>query len=104
MSRQQPRIEEIFAGTRLLRGDLDWIVMKALEKNRDRRYATASAFAADVERYLANDPIEASAAGLGEARPEALAPPSRRRGGACVFRHPSHRAHGRPGAGGAEGA
>jgi hypothetical protein len=33
-----------------------------------------------------------------------LAPPSRRRGGACVFRHPSHRAHGRPGAGGAEGA
>ena len=44
---------------RLLRGDLDWIVMKALQKDRSRRYESASAFAADVERYLANEPIEA---------------------------------------------
>ncbi len=44
---------------RLLRGDLDWIVMKALEKDRARRYESASALAADVERHLANEPIEA---------------------------------------------
>ncbi len=43
----------------LVRGDLDWIVMKALEKERQRRYDTASAFAADVRRYLADEPIEA---------------------------------------------
>ena len=43
----------------LLRGDLDWIVMKALEKDRSRRYESASVFAADIERYLANEPIHA---------------------------------------------
>jgi tetratricopeptide (TPR) repeat protein len=42
-----------------IRGDLDWIVMKSLEKNRTRRYETASAFAADVQRFLSNEPIEA---------------------------------------------
>src|SRR5688572_9782081 len=36
---------------RLLRRDLDWMVMKALEKDRGRRYETASAFAEDVQRY-----------------------------------------------------
>jgi hypothetical protein len=40
-------------------GDLDWIVMKALEKDRARRYDTASSFAADVERYLRDDAVEA---------------------------------------------
>ena len=44
---------------RLLRGDLDWIVMKALQKDRTRRYESASALAADVERHLANEPIQA---------------------------------------------
>ena len=44
---------------RLLRGDLDWIVMKALEKDRDRRYETASGFARDVRRYLDGDAVEA---------------------------------------------
>jgi serine/threonine protein kinase len=43
----------------LIKGDLDWIVMKALEKDRSRRYDTASAFAADVRRFLAEQPIEA---------------------------------------------
>ncbi|PHS06667.1 MAG: hypothetical protein COA78_14100 [Blastopirellula sp.] len=43
----------------IVRGDLDWIVMRALEKDRNRRYETASSFAADVRRYLNNDPIEA---------------------------------------------
>jgi eukaryotic-like serine/threonine-protein kinase len=45
--------------TRMMRGDLDWIVMKALEKDRTRRYETASALARDIERYLAGDPVEA---------------------------------------------
>ena len=43
----------------LLRRDLDWIVMKALEKDRTRRYQTASDFARDIQRYLADEPIEA---------------------------------------------
>jgi WD40 repeat protein/serine/threonine protein kinase len=43
----------------LVRGDLDWIVMKGLDKDRARRYETASAFAADVRRYLAEEPVEA---------------------------------------------
>jgi len=41
----------------LLRGDLDWIVMKCLEKDRTRRYETASALAADVQRYLDGEPV-----------------------------------------------
>lgn len=40
-----------------LRGELDWIAMKALEKDRSRRYETASAFAADVQRYLAGEAV-----------------------------------------------
>src|SRR5262249_49167833 len=43
--------------SQLFRGELDWIVMKALEKDRSRRYETASAFAADVQRYLADEPV-----------------------------------------------
>jgi serine/threonine protein kinase/tetratricopeptide (TPR) repeat protein len=42
-----------------LRGELDWIVMKALEKDRRRRYETANDFAADVMRYLTDKPVEA---------------------------------------------
>ena len=41
----------------LLKGDLDWIVMKALEKDRDRRYQTADGFAEDVQRYLDHEPV-----------------------------------------------
>jgi tetratricopeptide (TPR) repeat protein len=43
--------------SRLLRGELDWIAMKALEKDRARRYDTASEFAADVEHYLREEPV-----------------------------------------------
>jgi serine/threonine protein kinase/Tfp pilus assembly protein PilF len=43
--------------SQLVRGELDWIVMKALEKDRNRRYETASAFAADVQRYLNDEPV-----------------------------------------------
>jgi eukaryotic-like serine/threonine-protein kinase len=45
---------------RLVRGDLDWIVMRALEKDRNRRYETAQSLAQDVQRYLAGDAVEAS--------------------------------------------
>jgi serine/threonine protein kinase len=45
--------------TRTLRGDLDWIALKALEKERDRRYESAAALAADIERHLKNEPVEA---------------------------------------------
>ena len=40
-----------------MRGELDWIVMKALEKDRGRRYDTASALALDIERYLSHEPV-----------------------------------------------
>jgi serine/threonine protein kinase/tetratricopeptide (TPR) repeat protein len=43
--------------TKLVRGELDWIVMKALEKDRNRRYETANSFAMDVQRYLADEPV-----------------------------------------------
>jgi serine/threonine protein kinase len=45
---------------RELRGDLDWIVMKALEKDRTRRYETANGFAADILRHLASEPVLAA--------------------------------------------
>ena len=45
--------------TKLVRGELDWIVMKCLEKDRNRRYETANGFAADVQRYLADEPVQA---------------------------------------------
>jgi len=40
-----------------IRGDLDWIVMKCLEKDRARRYETASSLAADIQRFLADEPV-----------------------------------------------
>jgi serine/threonine protein kinase len=45
--------------SQMFRGELDWIVMKALEKDRNRRYETASALAADVQRYLNDEPVMA---------------------------------------------
>src|SRR5439155_7158168 len=44
----------------LIRGELDWIVLKCLEKDRGRRYETANGLAQDLERYLADEPVEAS--------------------------------------------
>lgn len=43
--------------SKLVRGELDWIVMKALEKDRNRRYETANGFAADVQRYRGDEPV-----------------------------------------------
>jgi serine/threonine protein kinase/tetratricopeptide (TPR) repeat protein len=45
--------------TKEVRGELDWIVMRCLEKDRTRRYDTASALARDIERHLADEPVEA---------------------------------------------
>jgi hypothetical protein len=45
--------------TKLVRGELDWIVMKALEKDRTRRFETANGLASDVQRFLKNEPVEA---------------------------------------------
>jgi tetratricopeptide (TPR) repeat protein len=44
---------------KLVRGELDWIVMKALEKDRNRRYETANGLAMDIQRYLCDQPVEA---------------------------------------------
>jgi serine/threonine protein kinase/Flp pilus assembly protein TadD len=45
---------------RQVRGELDWVVMRCLEKDRDRRYQSAGALADDVQRYLADEPLQAS--------------------------------------------
>jgi serine/threonine protein kinase/tetratricopeptide (TPR) repeat protein len=45
--------------SQLFRGELDWIVMKCLEKDRNRRYETANGLAADVQRYLHDEPVQA---------------------------------------------
>ncbi len=46
-----------------LRGDLDWVTMRALEKDRTRRYQTANALAADVRHHLSNEPVSAGPPG-----------------------------------------
>jgi WD40 repeat protein/serine/threonine protein kinase len=46
---------------KLIRGDLDWIVMKSLEKERSRRYTAVSEFAADIGRHLNSEPVQAAA-------------------------------------------
>jgi tetratricopeptide (TPR) repeat protein len=48
-----------------VRGELDWIVMKCLEKDRNRRYETATSLARDIERYLSDQPVEAGPPSLG---------------------------------------
>ncbi len=47
-----------------IRGDLDWIVLKAMDKERSRRYETANGLSKDVERYLNNEPIVARPASM----------------------------------------
>ena len=49
----------------LVRGELDWIAMRALEKDRARRYATANDFAKDIQRYLADEAVEACPPSVG---------------------------------------
>jgi len=54
----QRRLEPVKL-TKLVRGELDWIVMKCLEKDRGRRYETANGLARDLGRYLHDEPVEA---------------------------------------------
>jgi serine/threonine protein kinase/tetratricopeptide (TPR) repeat protein len=64
---QRPTLEDRAAArgvdtsqiSRRLRGDLDWIVMKAIEKDRDRRYLSPAELAADITRYLEDEPVSA---------------------------------------------
>src|SRR5262249_14217389 len=51
--------------TRQVRGELDWIVMKALAKERERRYETASSLVEDIERFLNREPVQAAPPGAG---------------------------------------
>jgi serine/threonine protein kinase len=51
--------------SRLVCGDLDWIVLKAMEKDRNRRYETANEFAKDLQRHLDNEPVTARKPSLG---------------------------------------
>lgn len=53
------RTTRLMGDSSLLRGDLDWVVMKCLEKQRERRYETANGLARDIQRYLANEAVEA---------------------------------------------
>ena len=48
-----------------VRGDLDWVVLKSMEKDRTRRYESADALSKDLERYLANDPVDAHPPSMG---------------------------------------
>ncbi len=57
----QPDHPEHHITSHTLLGELDWIVMKAIEKDRARRYETANGFANDIGRYLNNEPVEAAA-------------------------------------------
>jgi len=58
----EKRKEEPRSFARHLQGELDWITLKALEKDRTRRYGTASEFSADLSRYLRNEPVAAGPA------------------------------------------
>ena len=81
----------------LLRGDLDWIVMKSLEKDRTRRYESASSFAADVQRYLTDEPVEACPPSAGYKLPKVRpggtkrSSPRRRRSGSFLSQGSSAR-------------
>ena len=48
---------EISALARMFKGDLDWVVMKCIEKDRTRRYETANGLASDIQRHLTNEPV-----------------------------------------------
>jgi non-specific serine/threonine protein kinase/serine/threonine-protein kinase len=64
-ARAEARSTQVRQLMSMLRGDLDWITLKALEKERERRYGTTSELASDVERYLQSRPVEARPASAG---------------------------------------
>lgn len=61
----QSRATEPLRLARMLRGDLDWITVKALEPDRERRYESVAAFAADLRRFLADEPVLAAPPSVG---------------------------------------
>ena len=71
LTKQLPTAEQVASQRRtqparlagMLRGDLDWITIKALEKERTRRYATANALAMDIRRHLSDEPVSAGPPG-----------------------------------------
>ena len=96
---------------RELRGDLDWIVVKAIERDRNRRYETANALALDLERHLEHKPVDGAAADARLHHREVRPPPPARRvgagdggGGARRGRHRHHAGAGPGRAGGGQGA
>ncbi|TVQ31575.1 MAG: hypothetical protein EA376_08880 [Phycisphaeraceae bacterium] len=64
-NQQYPSPESRSILQRELRGDLDWITMRAMEKDRTRRYPSAAEFAADIDRHLKNQPVSAGPPGMG---------------------------------------
>ncbi len=60
------RQSEPAALLKLIKGDLDWIVLKAIDKDRNRRYATPNELAEDIQRYLNDEPILARPMGRTE--------------------------------------
>ncbi len=62
-TRPSQRVTETGATSPALRGDLDWIVLRALEKNPERRYQSAAALADDVQRHLTHEPVAAGPPG-----------------------------------------
>src|SRR5262249_49952762 len=86
----------------LVRGELDWIVMKCLEKDRNRRYETADGLAADIERYLNDEPVPACPPSAGD-RFGKFARRHRRGGGGVSLRQVRPAAQAGAGDGGAAG-
>ena len=60
LSGDRPSSAKLLSLTRELRGDLDWIIARAMEKDRARRYDSVNALAADIRRHLNHEPVEAS--------------------------------------------
>ncbi|MCA9190109.1 MAG: serine/threonine protein kinase [Planctomycetales bacterium] len=60
LPRARQRTSDASHLSQLLRGDLDWIILKAIEKDRSRRYPTVNELAADIDRYLLDQPVEAT--------------------------------------------
>ncbi len=79
------RHTEPVALAKQMRGDLDSIALKALEKDRSRRYGSPSDFAADIGRYLRNEAVLAVPPSAGVPRPQVRAPLSRGAGHRCAF-------------------
>ena len=84
---------------RWIRGDLDWITLMALPKDRDRRYATAADLAQDIQRYLRNEPVSAVAPSPSSPASPANSPTSPPTGRPAIGKKPNSSTPLRTGAG-----